>query len=131
MHSSVIAILFFLSGYMLPQHDPTNKIITLLKAGNTKALSTHFTTKIDLAVPGTDDVYSRAQAELILKKFFIKNQPSEVTIVHQGTSKLGIQYRIGSLKTSTGEYRLSFNMKKDTDKFYIQQFRIEENDADF
>lgn len=120
-----------LSGYIIPQQDLTNKVVALLKAGNTTELASHFTSKVDLAVLDTDDVFSKAQAELILKKFITKNKPTGVTILHQGTSKLGTQYCIGTLSTTNGDFRLSFNMKKQGEKFYIQQLRIEEKDDDF
>lgn len=121
----------FLSASFFPQNDITNEVVTLMKSGNSKALSAHFAPKVDLAVPETDDVYSRAQAELILKKFFTANPPKSMTVVHTGTSKLGVQYRICNLTTANGEYRVSFNMKNTSNKLYIQQLRIEKNDDDF
>ena len=131
MNSSFVAILMLLTGFFIPQQDLTNKVVSLLKAGNVTELSTHFTAKIDLAVQETDDVFSRAQAELILKKFFNKNKVTDVTILHQGTSKLGTQYCIGTLSTSNGDFRLSFNIKKVGEIFKVQQLRIEEKDDDF
>jgi len=124
-------MLLFLSASFFPQNDITNEVVTLMKSGNSKALSEHFAPKVDLAVPETDDVFSRAQAELILKKFFAAHPPTNMTVVHSGTSKLGVQYRICNLTTKNGVYRVSFNMKNTSNKLYIQQLRIEEDTDNF
>ena len=131
MQSTVFAILMFLGSVFSPQNDITQQVLNLMQSGNSQSLSAHFSAKIDLAVPGVDDVYSRAQAELILKKFFASNPPQSATLVHQGTSKLGVQYRIATLKTGKGDFRVSFHMKDVGGKLYIQQLRIEPSDDDF
>ena len=131
MNSTVFAILMFLGSVLSPQNDITQQVMTLMQSGNSQGLSTHFAAKIDLSVPGVDDVYSRAQAELIIKKFFSSNSPKSATLVHQGTSKLGVQYRIATLTTAKGDFRVSFNMKDVGGKLYIQQLRIEPSEDDF
>jgi hypothetical protein len=128
MKSTILAFFIFFGTGLSPQADISDKVVALLKTGNSKELSAHFASKIDLAVGDKDDVYSRAQAELILKKFFSTNQPESVTIVHSGTSKMGIKYTICNMTTSSGSFRVSFHIKEIGGKGYIQKLSIEESD---
>ena len=95
-----------------------------IKVGNSKALSAHFGPKVDLTIKDTEDNYSKAQAELILKDFFANNSPSDYKVIHRG-EKNGAQYFIGSLTTSNGNYRTYLLIRTDKDVKRIQQLRIE------
>ena len=110
---------------LFAQTDITDQVVGYIKTANVKELAKHFADNIDLAVDDTDDIVSRAQAEQILKKFFDKNQPKNFAIKHSGVTKLGIEYRIGDLETSGGNFRVSINLKKVGDIYQIHQFRIE------
>lgn len=103
-----------------------DEIATALKTGNAKGLSKYFSSTIDLSVLDEEDVYSKAQAELILKNFFTKHPPKSFKVMHKGTSKLGLKYTIGTLETSKGTYRVTFYVKKTGSKDYLQQLRIDE-----
>lgn len=102
-----------------------------IEVGNASRLSEHFTKKVDLSIPGTDDVFSRAQAEQILKEFFEEHPPKELVLEHGGTSKLKDQYRIGKLKTSNGAFRLTYFMKKVDGTPKVKKLRIEDHEGDF
>jgi len=102
----------------------TDNVIAALKTGNAKGLSRYFGANVDLAVLKDEDVYSKAQAELIIKNFFVKHRPKGFKIIHQGMSKLGLQYAIGNLTTSNGNFRVTFSIKKTGTRQYIQQLRI-------
>ena len=113
---------------MHAQESLTNDMVTWMKTGNAKEMSNYFISNIDLTVDDADDVYSRAQAEMIISKFFTDNPPSGFEIRHEGKSKMEDLYRIGKLSTKNGTYRVTFFMKKEGDKFMIKQLRIEESD---
>ena len=49
-----------------------NGIILAIKSGNSKELARYFNTSIEIAILENEDVYSKAQAELIIKDFFAK-----------------------------------------------------------
>ncbi len=128
MRLSILAILIFLSTSLSAQIDISDKVVTLLEAGNSKGLSVHFSNKIDLAIEENDDVFSSAQAELILKKFFSSHKPAKVTVVHSGTSKLGVKYNICTMDTNNGAFSVIFHIKKVGGKYLIQKLSIEEED---
>lgn len=127
MKYAIFSLLFILAinGLYAVNDDITEKISVSIREGNARELSKYFKENVDLAIGGKEEVYSSSQAELILKDFFLKNVPKTFTIVHQGTSKLGLHYAIGNLVTSTGNFRVSFYIKKSLQGQFIQQFRID------
>lgn len=123
---SGLAFLFCMSAFS--QDDVTAKVKGHLSTGNASGLSAYFTGNVDLLVEDNEDVYSKTQAEMILKNFFAKNRPVSFTIIHKGSSTMNVAYRIGTLKTKNGkEFRVTFNMKEVGGRFLIHQMQIEEN----
>ncbi len=106
------------------------KVNHAIEAGNASELADFFTQKVDLSIPGTDDVFSKAQAEQILKAFFKEHSPNKLKLEHRGRSKLKDRYRIGKLITSNGDFRLTYFMKKVEDAFRIKKLRIEPYEGD-
>jgi len=101
-----------------------DEIIQSLKSGDSKTLSAYFNQNVELVVLENDNVYSKAQAQQIVNKFFSANPPESFTVIHQG-GKEGAQYVIGNLVTGKGTYRVYFLLKKSGGKDYIHQLRIE------
>lgn len=102
-------------------------IILSLKSGNAKSLSEFFNQNVELVVPNSDNVYSKAQAQLIVGNFFSSHSPQSFSVIHQG-GKEGAQYVIGSLGTQKGTFRVYFLLKKSDGKNYIHQLRIEKQE---
>lgn len=104
-----------------------DSIVEAIKAGNSSELSKHLNPTVELEILQEENIYSKAQAELLLKDFFNRNKPSAFKINHQGT-KGATSFAIGILTTSTGNFRVSIFMKSDNDKMLIHQLRIERSD---
>jgi uncharacterized protein YycO len=113
------------------QDDVKEKVVQAMRTGNSKDLATHFIANIDLTIKETADVYSKAQAEQIVRKFFNDNPPVDLVIEHSGVSKLGDKYFIGILRTTTGYFRVTFFLKKTDTVFQVKQLRIENSKNDF
>ena len=106
--------------------DVYDDIGNAIKAGNSAAISEYFGSTIDLTILAKEDVYSKTQAQLILKDFFSKNTPKSFSILHKGTSKDGATYAIGSMLTNQGgSFRTYVYIKQIAGKNIIQEFRIE------
>jgi hypothetical protein len=120
-----IILFFSLSGFILP--DVTEDIANFIKAGDSKKISEYFIENIDMKILDKEDIYSKAQGELILKDFFVKHPVKSFSIVHKSTpsSKNPSLFAIGKLETSNGKFRTYFLLKKTGEKSVIQQFRIE------
>lgn len=119
------------TGHLMAQDDMAGEVARLIKEGNATELSRHFMGNVDLTILQTDDVYSRAQATQITKKFFDEHQPTGFSVKHQGKSKLDDHYRIGTLTTNNGDFRVTYFLKNNDGKFQIKQLRIESNDRGF
>lgn len=105
--------------------DIKSGVSSAFKSGNSKSLAEHFTSTLDLVVSDNDDVYSKVQAEQILRKFFESHSPTSFKIIHDGESRSGTKYFIGELETSNGSYRVTINMKAVSGAQKIHQLRIE------
>ncbi|HSM47866.1 MAG TPA: DUF4783 domain-containing protein [Draconibacterium sp.] len=120
--------LLFFSGFIIFANQlkaqVPDEIIQSLKTGDSKTLSAYFNQNVELVVLENDNVYSKAQAQQIVNKFFSSNPPESFNIIHQG-GKEGAQYVIGNLVTGKGTYRVYFLLKKSGGKEYIHQLRIE------
>lgn len=124
----LVTTLFFISGFLIfsnhIQAQVPDGIIQSLKTGDSKALAEYFNQNVELVVLENDNVYSKAQAQQIVGKFFSSNPPESFNIIHQG-GKEGAQYVIGNLNTGKGSYRVYFLLKKNSGKDFIHQLRIE------
>jgi len=105
--------------------DLIDGIATAIRSGNPKNISKYFIENIDLKVIAQEDVYSKQQAEMILKDFFTKHPVKSFTVAHKSEPKGGSQYVIGTLETENGKFRIYFLIKTTGSNTLIQQFRIE------
>ena len=117
----LVASLFSLSFTI----DMVDDVAAAIRSGNPKNISKYFIENIDLKVIEQEDVYSKQQAEMILKDFFAKHPVKSFTIAHKSTPKNGSQYIIGTLETDSGKFRVYFLNKTTGAETLIQQFRIE------
>ncbi|PCH99133.1 MAG: hypothetical protein COB85_00665 [Bacteroidetes bacterium] len=127
---SFFCFLFFIPSARAQTRDNNEKIALAIRAGNAKELAKHFSKNIDLNIPGSEGVYSKTQAELIMKEFFSMYKTISFSTLHQGSSKDGAKYTIGNLKTDKGIFRLYYYMKKTSDVYYIHEFSLNEEDKD-
>ena len=126
MKTSILAIFMLVFSYAYAQ-DNTNAIATAIRSGNAKEISKFLSDDVDMKIIDKEDVYSKAQAELILKDFFTKHPVKAFALAHKSSpnTKNGSQYVIGTLETSNGKYRTYFLLKGSGAQQQIQQFRIE------
>src|SRR5688572_2217602 len=94
------------------QQQPSYEAIMVaaFKAGNATKIASYFAENVDLSILETENLYSRSQAEQILKNFFTKHKPSEFTIVHKGKSGQS-EYFIGELTCTDAIFRVTLNSK--------------------
>ena len=99
-------------------------IILAFKAGNSKELGKYLNASLELTILENGDVYSKTQAEILLKDFFQKHTPTNFIILHEG-GKEGSRYAIGTLSTNKGDFRVTFLLKSQDGNSVIHQLRIE------
>ena len=126
----ILGFSWVLLSCMAPIQAQTDKvpegIVLSFKAGNAAELSKFFHDNVELIILEDEDVYSRSQAEQIIRKFFSEHKPEAFKIIFEGGENS--RYAIGSLTTQEKTYRVYILMKKQDGTPFIHQLRIEEGD---
>ena len=122
-------VLFSFIGWT--QQKESEIIANAFITGDVSSIANYFPSNLDMTVIETEDVFSKAQAIQILNQFFKKNQPTNFIVKHQGASQNNDFYQIGTLKTSNGDFRVTYFIRKDGGEVLLKRLRIESNEADF
>lgn len=106
--------------------DIVDELAELIRDANVKELSAFLDNTVELTLQERESTYSKAQTEIILKNFFLKNQPKTFKLMHRGASEKGGRYMIGLLTTEAGiSYRTSVVLQDKPEGLRIQQLRFE------
>jgi hypothetical protein len=116
------ALCIALAGNPVVQGVPAG-ISDSFRKGDARALSRHFNDNIELVILSKEDVYSKSQAELILRNFFSENKPVGFDLLHEGGKET--RFAIGNLKTEKGDFRIYFLLKLKDSASLIHLLRIE------
>lgn len=100
-------------------------IVFNIKSGNVKELGKYFNSRIELKINNEGNIYSKAQAEMILRDFFEKDPPQNFVIRHKGSSAKGLPYIIGDLTTDKMNYRAYILFKQINDRYFIQEIQFD------
>ena len=99
-------------------------IVSATRAGSASDLAKYFNNNIELVIPQKSGIFSKSQAEMVLKDFFTQNPPDGFKIIHEG-SRQNASFAIGNYTTGSNVYRISFLTKKEKGNLLIHQLRIE------
>lgn len=128
MTKTLVPILFFITSFlpsMRFQGDLVNDLLPHFKNGNAKEIAKNFAPSVELGILSDSDVYSKAQAEQILRDFFSKHIPVNATVVHVIDTNPNYQVGIVALATKSGKFRTTISYKKTSGTFYITELKIE------
>lgn len=124
--NTILIFSFMLMTPVMFAQGVLDEISIALKTGNASQLARVFDNSVEITIVNSDDVYSKSQAEMILKKFFNSNPPESFQFVHQGNSAEGSHYGIGNYSSSEGtNYRTYVYVKQKGEKYLIQEIRFE------
>jgi hypothetical protein len=118
----ITVICIVLTGLSISRDVPGG-IAESFKKGNARELARHFNDNIELVVLNNEDVYSKSQAELILRDFFSANNPVDFKLLHQGGKET--RFAICNLVTKNGDFRVYFLLKQKDGVHLIHLLRIE------
>jgi hypothetical protein len=105
--------------------DGFDDIITALKNSNAKEVSKFFNGNVELTINDNEGVYSKQQAEMMLKNFLLNNQPKNITIQHRGSSGQSAKYAIANYETAQGKFRVYIFMKDNGSGMLVHEMRFE------
>lgn len=124
-HISLLLLLISTFSFSPAKADILDDVANALRSGDARAVSRFFGNTVDLTIVNQEEVYSKVQAEQILRDFFSKNTPRNFSIIHKGESKEGARYAIGTFITSQGvKYRTYFYIKQLGASGTIQELRF-------
>ena len=122
----ILCIVLF-SSYTNIETLEMDDVVTALKSGNASQLSKYFDSRVDIGLPDKSDNYSRTQAEMVVKDFFISNGVRTFDLKYKSEQN-GTNYCIGTLQTRNGNYRTTIFMKQKGDKQYLQDLNFQKAD---
>lgn len=123
----LITLVLIMSMKFALAFDVIDDVVATFKSGNAKEVAKYFSTTVELSILDKEDIYSSNQATLILKDFFAKYPATSTSIIHKVTSNPNFKFGVILYSTSKGKYRISFELKSNSNSFILSQIRIEEN----
>ena len=105
------------------QPSTIDEVIGALRSGDADGLSKYFDENVELTLPVKSDIYSKAQAQVIIKDFFGNNGVKGFELKHKGDSPGG-HYCIGTLQTKSGNFRAHVFMKAKSGKEVVKEIRF-------
>jgi hypothetical protein len=118
--------------FIIPLHlcaapsDISTDIAAAIRIGSARELSRFFGNSIDLTVGGKQEMYSKAQAEQVLRGFFAKHPPASFILRHKSGGTAANPYGIGTyVSIHKHKYRIYFLIRKIGNQQFIQQLSIE------
>jgi len=122
---SLVLLFVNVSSLLVSQGDIIDSLSAHFKNANAKEVAASFSPSVDLIIIDEEDVYSKAQAEQILRSFFSKYPPSRSVVIHRLNTNPNYRYGALSLTTKNGTFRVSVTLKKSGNSFFITELRIE------
>jgi hypothetical protein len=114
---SIIGVFYSLT--LCAQAELFSDVRTALKAGSSKELAKYLHQTVELNLDGEKSMYSNTHAEIYLKEFFKKHPPTDFDYVHQGSSRDGLRYAIGTYYSGSSSYRVLIRVKKFKEQYEI------------
>ena len=96
-----------------------------IKTGNAKEVIKFFNANVDMNLDGEVSMYSKAQAEFVLRDFFKKHPSSDFSIVHTGSSKDGgLQFAIGRYVSNADSFDVVIRVKDVNGTYLIHEINF-------
>jgi hypothetical protein len=95
-----------------------------IKASNAKEVIKFFNASVDMNLAGDISMYSKAQAEFVLRDFFKKYPATEFRIQHTGSSKGGLQFAIGEYVSNNDVFDVLIRVKEVSGTYLIHEINF-------
>jgi len=105
--------------------DVLDDIAASIRLGSASSVAQYFDNNVDITILDKESVYSKAQAQMVIKDFFQKYPVTSFNLIHRGASAEGSLYGIGNLVTSSGVFRIYYFVKSKNGNYLLQELRFE------
>ena len=120
-----VCLIMSMSVASAQQGDVFDSLAKYFSASDAPKISSLFSSTLELNILSEEDVYSKAQAEQIMRDFFSKNEPVSVKIIHRLNSNPNFKLAVFSIATVKDKFRISISLSSDAETFLVKQIRIE------
>lgn len=112
------------SGYA--QGTPVQAINGAIRTGDVPGIVRYMDNVMEITINNSQSTCSRAQAEMVLRDFFTKNEPRGFDADHNGNNgQNNTIFSIGYLNTSNGRFRVYILLKQQQGNYLLQEIRVE------
>lgn len=122
-----ILLVSFVKVVFVINSNPNNTLAVLERAfaeADSKKICAHIDNKILLEINNSESVFSKSQAEIILKDFFDKNKPKSFKVNSKSITKENYAM-IGTLSTETDKnFRVSVKLREVGNVFVLDKISI-------
>jgi hypothetical protein len=122
---TIFYFLLLFAPFQSPKLDSFDEIADFLKESDSRNIAAFFAPFIEMNILSEENEYSKAQAELILRDFLLKNKANSVKIVHKLNSNPNYRFAVFSYHGVEKKFRISISMTKEGESFIIKSIRIE------
>jgi len=95
-----------------------------LRKGEVKLILPYLHDPVEIAISGKAKMYSRTQAEYVLKDFFKSHPPRGFTFMHRGRSE-NVLYAIGAYHAQSEQWDVSVFGRIERGRYQVEQLRFE------
>jgi hypothetical protein len=122
---TVICIFFLVPAQAQQSQNQLEDIVNDIRSNKITDITKYYDNIVPITMNNAQSTYSRSQAEMVLKDFFTKNTPIDLTILNSGTPNPTSKFAIGDLNTSNGKYSIYILLKtKDNTNYLLQELRL-------
>jgi hypothetical protein len=101
---------------------PLEDIVNAFRSDRLTDIEKYYDNIVPITLNNNLSTYSKTQAELVLKDFFSRNNPTDFTIQNSGTPNNSSKYAIGECNTASGKYSFYILLKsKDNGNTFLLQ----------
>src|SRR4051812_48964141 len=93
-------VLVLFKGYAQNNRLPMEDVVNAIRNGRIEDMSKYFDNFVPITLNNNQSIYSRNQAEVVLRDFLEKNSPKDFTVMDNGSPNSTSKFMIGSLLSS-------------------------------
>jgi len=114
----------FFTGQAQGNRTPIEDMVNAIKADRVLDMVKYFDNFVPLTLNNAQSVYSRNQAEVVLRDFLDKNTPRDFNVMENGAPDNTSKFMIGSFDSQNAKFNVYILMKLKDGNYYIQDLRI-------
>jgi hypothetical protein len=117
---------FILLAATVQAQSQLDDIVNAVRSSRVSDIKKYFDNTVPITINSTQSIYSRSQAEIVLKDFFRDNNPKDLVIENSGSPDNTSQFAIGSFNTANGKYNIYILLKmKGRSSYLVQEIRVD------